>query len=288
MVEHSAHHGSVILYHVPPSFYSQVVRLGLEEKGVAYQGTIVAPGPPSYETYEPWYMRINPMGTVPTLLIDGESIDDSRRILQAIEDGFEGPSLMPSDPDDRAGVEFWVEEAYQVPERVLAYGSGRLKALGSRVNRSRLKALRKWRSRVPDMAAVYDKKIADIEGFMSAAADPDGVDAAWRATAEKLDRLDAELAGKDFCCGGAYTMADVVWTVTVARQLLLGKDPFAGRPALLDWFERMKTRPSFSRADVWTRFKPEAMLPVLLSKYRWQVLAATILFALAAAAVMRL
>ena len=138
------------------------------------------------------------------------------------------------------------------------------------------------------MAAVYDEKIADIEGFMSAAADPDGVDAAWRATSEKLDRLDAELAGKEFCCGGTYTMADVVWTVTVARQNLLGKDPFAGRPALLDWFERMKTRPSFARAGVWTRFKPEVMLPVFLSKFRWQVLAAMVVCAFATAAIMRL
>lgn len=278
----------VILYYVPPSFYSQVARLGLEEKGVSYEGIVVAPGPPSFETYEPWYMRLNPMGTVPTLLVEGETIDDSRRILNATEDRFEGLRLVPSDQDGRAKVEFWVEEAYQVPERVLAYGSGHLKALGSKVNRGRLKALRKWRARLPEMAAVYDQKIADIEGFMGEAADADGVDAAWRATREKLDRLNGELAGNEFCCGDAYTLADVVWTVTVARQLLLGMDPFDGRPALLGWFERMRARPSFKRADVWTRFKPEVMLPVLLSKFKWQVLAATVVVTLLAAAMFRL
>ena len=121
-------HKGVVLYHVPPSFYSQLVRLGLAEKGVAHSQNIVAPGPPTYETYQPWYMRMNPMGTVPTLLIDGESIDDSRRILSVIDERFEGPPLLPTDETQRAKVEHWVEEAYQVPERVLAYGTGKLKS----------------------------------------------------------------------------------------------------------------------------------------------------------------
>ena len=43
-----------VLYHVPPSFYSQIVRLALAEKGIAYDSQYVIPGPASYETYAPW------------------------------------------------------------------------------------------------------------------------------------------------------------------------------------------------------------------------------------------
>lgn len=263
----------VVLYCVPPSFYSQVARLGLEEKGVAYRQIVVAPGPPTYESYQPWYMRLNSMGTVPTLLVDGESIDDSRRILKFVDEQFEGPPLLPADEALRVKVEHWVGEAYEVPERVLAYGSDQLKSMGEKVNRSRLKALKKWRAQTPEMEAVYDHKIADIESFMRDSADAEAVEAAWRTSREKLDRLDAELAENEFCGGDIYSLADVLWTVTVARQLMLGVDPFDGRPALHAWFERMKQRPSYKTADVWTRFKPEVMLPVLIRKFRWQVLA---------------
>ena len=42
----------VILYHVPPSFYSQIARLALAEKGVARKSIHIAAGPPTFESYE--------------------------------------------------------------------------------------------------------------------------------------------------------------------------------------------------------------------------------------------
>ncbi len=279
MGESSSPHAGITLYAIPPSFYSQVARLVLAEKGVAYRRVIVAPGPPSYETYEPWYMRLNPMGTVPTLVIGEAVLDDSRHILAAVEDRFEGPALLPADEASRALVEHWIEEAYGVPERVLAYGSDRLKGLGEKVNHSRLKALKKWRQKTPDMAAVYDHKIADITSFMAESRDTVAVEASWQATHNKLDRLDEQLTQTRFCTGDTYTLADVVWTVTVARQQLLGSDPFPNRPALQAWFARMQGRPSYKQADVWTRFKPEVMLPVLLNKYKWRALGLAIVLA---------
>ena len=288
MTNRSPQKKDVVLYHVPPSLYSQVARLGLVEKGVAYEQVIVAPGPPTYETYQPWYMRVNSMGTVPTLVVDGEAIDDSHRILVFLDEHFEGPPLVPSDEALRAKVERSVGEAYAIPERVLAYGSDKLKSMGEKVNRGRLKALRKWGNKTPEMRAVYDHKIADIESFMAESADAEGVESAWQATREKLDRLNGELAGSEFCCGDSYTMADVLWTVTVARQLMLGVDPFVGRPALCAWFERMKLRPSYKTADIWTRFKPEVMLPILVKKFRWQVLAFLLLFGILTAGLLTL
>ena len=288
MTNRSSLQEHVVLYHVPPSFYSQVARLGLAEKGVRYESVIVAPGPPTYETYQPWYMRLNPMGTVPTLVVDGEVIDDSHRILLFIDEHFEGSPLLPSDEALRSKVERSVEEAYGVPERVLAYGSDKLKSMGKKVNRRRLKALRKWRDQNLEMEAVYDHKIADIELFMAESADAEGVESAWRSAQEKLDRLNRELNDSEFCCGASYSLADVLWTVTVARQVMLGVDPFEGRPALRAWFDCMKLRPSYKRADVWTRFKPEVMLPVLVKKFRWQVLTFAVVVGLITAGLLAL
>jgi len=81
----------VILSHVPLSLYSQVARRMLVVKGVASQQVIVMPGPPIYETDQPWSMRMNPMGTVPTLGVHGGAIDDSFRILLFVDNHFAGP-----------------------------------------------------------------------------------------------------------------------------------------------------------------------------------------------------
>ena len=290
-----------ILYHVPPSFYSQVARLVLVEKQVAFELRAVVPGPPSFSTYAPWYMRLNPMGTVPTLIVDGEALDDSRVILEEVERRFDGPALRPArspegppeGPPERAGnkgadttaeVDRWVDEAYQISERVLAYGSGRMRSVGRRVNDGRRRALLDWRERTPDMRPIYDAKLADLDRFMADAADDDAVSAQLSALRDRLDALDAALEARRFVAGDAYSLADVVWTVTVARKIMMGEDPFPNRPHLRAWFDRMRARPSFDRADVWTRFKPHKMLPIALREFRRPLALGALLLAAALAA----
>lgn len=286
-----------ILYHVPPSFYSQVARLVLVEKQVAFELRAVVPGPPSFSTYAPWYMRLNPMGTVPTLIVDGEALDDSRVILEEVERRFDGPALRPACPPERTGnegpdttaeVDRWVDEAYQISERVLAYGSGRMRSVGRRVNDGRRRALLDWRDRTPDMRAIYDAKLADLDRFMADAADDDAVSAQLSALRDRLDALDTALEARPFVAGDAYSLADVVWTVTVARKIMMGEDPFPNRPHLRAWFDRMRARPSFDRADVWTRFKPYKMLPIALREFRRPLALGALLLAAALAAALTL
>ena len=276
---------AVILYHVPPSFYSQVARLVLVEKGVAFEPRAVVPGPPNFGTYAPWYMRLNPMGTVPTLILDDEVLDDSRTILEVVERRFDRPTLRPHDADAQAQVDRWVEDAYQISERVLAYGSGRMRTMGRRVNDGRRRAVLTWREKTPDMASIYDAKLADLDQFMTDAADDATVRAQIQGLHDKLDTLDATLDGRAFVVGDSYTLADVIWTVTVARKIMMGDDPFAHRPHLRAWFDRMRARPSFDRADVWTRFKPHKMLPIALREFRRHLSIAAALVALLGAAV---
>jgi glutathione S-transferase len=258
---------SVVLYHVPPSFYSQIARLALAEKGVAHVSKFAVAGPPSYETYQPWYMRLNPGGTVPTLVVDGNVLDDSRTILEQLERRFEGPALLPASADARADAERWIEHGYALSERVLAYGSDRLRRLGARVNRGRLEALRRHRERSPDLSAVYDAKIADIEQFIAETNDAELVARMRQQLGAMLDELDAWLKNRRFIAGEAYSLADVVWTVTVARQSMLRHDPLRDRPALASWYARMKARPSFVGASVWERAHPAQVLRVLFTKF---------------------
>ena len=94
----------VILYHIPPSFYSQVARLALAEKGVKYTSRFVA-----MDMYAPWYMRLNPAGTVPMIVHDGHPVPDSIAIARYVDANFAGPPLIPADEEARAGMERWIK-----------------------------------------------------------------------------------------------------------------------------------------------------------------------------------
>lgn len=236
------------LYYAPPSFYSQIVRLALAEKLVTYDETIVIPGPPNYATYAPDYMRMNKNGTVPTLVIGDSVYDDSRKILEIIDDIGDGPVLIPA---DRSEMDTWMTRAYGLSERELAYGTGIAKTLGKQVNKHRAKALRRLATKNPDLADVYKAKLADIEGFARLAQTPSHVTALANRFDAEMDALNRHLANREYIAGDSYTLADLVWTVLIARQMLLKREPFKGRVNLAEWMGRMKMRPTYAYAEVW-------------------------------------
>lgn len=264
---------SITLYQTPPSFYSQIARLVLAEKGVAYERYLAAAGPPTFETYEPWYMRLNPGGTVPTLVAGECVVADSREILHFVDAHFDGPALSPTDEAARAEMADWIERAYQLPERTSTYGSPSMRRVGAFVNRGRLHALERNLGRHPEMSEVYRTKIEDIRQFMADTASPETVGALESRAQQELDALDAVLADRPFVCGESYSLADVVWTVMLARQKMNGHAVLDDRPNLRAWYRRVRSRPSFVSAGIWERFHPEILLPQILWKLRYRVVA---------------
>ena len=256
-----------ILYHVPPSFYSQVARLVLAEAKVSYTARYAIAGPPLYETYEPWYLELNPNGTVPTLVIGEDVFDDSRKILYEVDARFASGKLTPIDEDQCAIMNRWLDKAYALPERIFAYGADRIRSIGVRVNRGRRAALLEKMNEQPQLAAAYKAKIADIDLFMAQACDDEILERLHQERVQIFDELDSQLANTLFIVNNTYSLADVIWTVTVSRQLMLGGNPLTGRPNLAEWYCRMKERPSFTRADVWERPRFHKMLPVVYDKF---------------------
>jgi glutathione S-transferase len=254
---------TVTLHHAPPSFYSQIARLVLVEKGVPFTAKLAAAGPPVFETYEPWYMRLNPNGTIPTLVHGEVAVPDSRAILEYVDASFEGPSLTPSDAGERAAMQRTIAAVYEVSVREITYGSGTAGKVGGRVNAMRIERLRKLAARHPDMRELYQAKQRDIEDFAAAAANPTTVAQQGQRMFALLDELERELADRPFVAGSTYSLADVVATVAVARMRMIGKDPLAERPTLAAWYERMRARPSFVAADVWEQFKPSRLLAAI-------------------------
>jgi len=267
----------IILYNVPPSFYSQVARLALAEKGVTWQTRIIAAGPPIFESYQPWYMKLNPGGTVPTMVYDGTVLPDSMLIAEYAERHFGGPRLIPDDAGERAEMQRWIDSYREISLRELSYGSDKVRKIGAFVNGLRIRRLRALGDKHPDMAEIYRSKEQDIAEFAAHAVDQAHMAALRAQVAAKLDALDGVLADRPWIAGQDYSLADIVWTVTVARlKLMGGASPLEGRPALARWYDTVRRRPSFDAADVWERVKPGKLFKMMLSKL-WPHLTAILL-----------
>ena len=76
---HTAQSALPTLYHYEPSYYSQVVRLVMEEEGINYisRETQIHS---KQEQSSDWYLKMNPAGVVPTLLWAGKPVCESKDI----------------------------------------------------------------------------------------------------------------------------------------------------------------------------------------------------------------
>jgi glutathione S-transferase len=90
----------IILHHGWRSSASRRVRLCLAEKGLAYQGHAV--GMAAMEHHSPEYLRINPLGVIPTLVHDGRPLHESGTICEYLDEMFPAPPLRPDTPYERA------------------------------------------------------------------------------------------------------------------------------------------------------------------------------------------
>lgn len=93
------------LYSVPISPFAARVRLSIYRKGLNIE---IVP-PPEGGIKSDAYLALNPMGQVPTLLLDsGFALPESATILEYLEDVFPTPSLRPTDVEDLARVRLFL------------------------------------------------------------------------------------------------------------------------------------------------------------------------------------
>ena len=97
------------LYSMPLSPFAGRVRLAIARKGLDVE---VVPAPPEGLT-APTFLAINPMGLLPTLLLDdGLAIPEAAVILEYLEDAHPEPSLLPQTPKARA----WARLLGRIPD----------------------------------------------------------------------------------------------------------------------------------------------------------------------------
>ena len=240
------------LYQTPSSYYSMIARLALAEGGIACERVFVDIHF-RLSQQQPDYVRINPGMTVPTLLL-------ADRILVQSRDIAEYALGATPDPETKD----WVDLHYGYPIEELTFGGILARNPLARIMiPKRLEASRRQllahAARNPDLASVYEARAA-VFARRVRTFEPDAVvKLSQQRRAEAIgfmDRLEQTLLDdRAVLVPPDYGVADVVWTV------FLGRMEFAGlgaeipkRPALARYWRAMQARPSFSAADIWTKF----------------------------------
>ena len=96
----------MILHHGWRSSASRRVRLCLEEKGLAYEGHVVDMAKLEHHSRE--YLKINPLGVIPTLIHDGRPLHESGTICEYLDESFPDPPLRPDTPYERGVMRNWI------------------------------------------------------------------------------------------------------------------------------------------------------------------------------------
>jgi glutathione S-transferase len=242
----------VLLYDYPTSICSQMARLALVEKGVAFQRRTVDIMVRA-EQFEPWYTALNPRAVVPTLAIDDEIVTDTIRIVHRVDRDFDGPALTPSAPAEAEAMERMMADIMGLHYGVLMY-SGRLDADGTSptvIARGRL--LREQRAAYPERAEVLDRRIAGNEKLQAILAVPAEVGKHVDAARALVKRIGEALASAPFVAGERYTLADTFATPALARFRIHGFETWWANGANEDvarYYRRMQERPSWRAAEV--------------------------------------
>ena len=230
------------LYTHPMSPCAQKVRIVLAEKGLDWTAHHV--DLQQKRNLEPDYLKLNPLGVVPTLVHDGIPVIESSIICEYLEDTFPEPALMPPDTGQRARIRFWMKHVdvklhpscgtLQWPmvmrPALMQKSEVERNAILDRVvekpRRERQKRLVEFGLDAPDVAdavATYRKTVLDME--------------------------DA-LAGGGWIVGDSFSLADVC--LAPYFQTLLQFDWTAlyseDCPRVRDWVERCRSRASYVQA----------------------------------------
>ncbi len=186
------------------SNYHNKVKLALLEKNIPFEEVIAWP------SKEADHLARSPMGKLPYIEIDGQTITESQVIIDYLEEAYPATPLYPRDPIARAHV----RELIQYMELYLEWPVRRLYA-----------------------EAFFGGKVSDETKMEVKSHLKRGVNAVAK-----------RLKISPFILGAEFTYADCAAfvhlpTVTQAAKAIYGEDPFADIPGLKEYSTILRQRP---------------------------------------------
>ena len=189
----------------------RVVRMTLAEKGVSVE--VVPVDLLGGENRREPYLSLNPMGTLPTLVLDdGTALSQVTAICEYIDELHLTPPLVGSTPAERAQTRMWL--------RWVDLNIAEPMSNGYRFSQG----LKLFRDRVPTIPQAAD--------------DLKAVARKWTGW------LDGQMAGRTFLCGERVTLADLHLFAFLDFGVMVRQPVDPANANVLEWYERIKGRAS--------------------------------------------
>lgn len=194
----------MILYSGPVSMFGAKAEIALREKGIPFELVLVPFSlAGGYEPKHAEVARINPKAQVP-VLVDGQvEIYDSTQIFEYLEDKVPSPHLWPTEVEERA-----------------------------RARRLELEA-----------DEIFFAEALKLRQVRQATRPASEVPEIWSALRRIQQRIDAELAGRDYICG-SFSYADIALFTAQLWAAILGAPVPPDCARLKDYWHRMWQRGS--------------------------------------------
>lgn len=251
------------LYTHPMSPCAQKVRIVLAEKGIDWTKHHVELS--QKENLKPKYLKLNPLGVVPTLVHKGKPVIESSIICEYLDESFPEHSLKPDDPYEVSKMRFWMKHvdvklhpscgALQWPlvmrpalmEKTEEERQALLDKIPEKPRRERQKRLVKFGLDAPDIVdsvTIYRKTILDME----------------EALKQHKWIVSDSFSLADICLAPYFqTIVQFGWT-----------QMYQDCPHVANWFQRCSERKSYQNS-VESDFSPEVKADLLAKgKPAWE------------------
>ena len=239
----------IVLYDAAGTPSPRRVRLCLIEKGLPF--TIKWLNLGLMDQKQPWYLKLNPTGLVPTLVHKGRALYESNVINEYLDTLTAAPSLVPKDALGQAEMRMWFafENDFARPFRDAAYetfGKQRLQSTGITADKLKEEIAKRTANTAYVQFATEvlttprnDALIANRVAVMM----------------EKMAQMDERLPdGRSWLCGDQFSLADIALGPRTDMYPVIGVvDLYQRYPRIGAWMARLEARPSWKKSEI----KPE-------------------------------
>ena len=235
------------VYSWEPNANSGKPLLCLKEKGVEFEFHYINMG--VLEQHSPEYVKVNPQGTIPTVIHDGFKMLESTPAMEYIDEAFHGPHLTPHDPYEQWKMRRWMRyvDEYLNPSLAMQAGSsagGRM--AGNMTEEEKDAAVA--RIPLPERARVWrlilDRGVSEAE-----------LEESRRRVTSAIAEFERALGDHPYLAGPTYSLADVdAMTTLHSWPLMRPEINETDTPNLWAWFRRCHAREGIKEAFKMGRF----------------------------------
>ena len=232
------------LYQGSTSVCSVKVRLALAEKGLAFEGEIL--DLQRGDQHRPDYAKLNPNEVVPTLVHDGRVLIESTLIIEYLDEAFPNPPLMPGDPALRHQARLFmkkIDDYLHAACSTITFATANRKVL---IQKSP-EELAAHLAKIPNPEYRERQRLSIAHGLAAPHVAP-----ALKNYDRYIGEMEEALGQHAYLAGGQYSLADAAATPYIFRADAIGLDGLwqGRRPKVTEWYERVRTRPSFEKAVI--------------------------------------